>query len=130
MKKAILLISAGLLTLIGLASLGACRPVHTIQEMSQAQFTAKVQSNLIAKIQVSYPPEPPLFAQQIRGTFYETDSSGHVLLEKGIPKELTFHASIRIPDELEKRLMANTNYTVRMLNPLGVTLKRWLRLSK
>ena len=69
------------------------------QELSEAQFTAKFHSNLIAKCQLSYLPQPPRFLQDIRGTFYETDSSGQFLLENGLRKQSRFHASFRVSDE-------------------------------
>jgi len=131
MKKAIrLLISAGLLALIGLAALRASRPVRTIQELSQTEFAAKAHSNLIAKVRVSYPPQPPLLLQQARGTFYETDPAGKVLLDKGIPKELLFHASFRMTEDLQRQLLMNTNFTTVEPTPLGTALKRWFRVGR
>jgi hypothetical protein len=110
MKKTTLLVSVGLLVLVAwVVYLATSRPVVTVQKLSQAEFLDKFQSNLIGKLQISYPPKPPLFVQYIRGTFYETNSSGQLLLENGVRKELHFHVSFRIPDDLMMQFLANTN---------------------
>ena len=107
----------------------ASRSTAKTQELSEAQFTAKLQSNLIAKCRISYPPKPPLLLQDVRGTFYETDSSGRILLENGARKELRFHACFRISDDLTRKLLATTNYEVVTISPAGQELKKLLSRS-
>jgi hypothetical protein len=58
MKRAIPLISLGLLVLIVLVLLAAIRSNSDVQVLSQAQFVAMVQSNSLAKVRVYYPPKP------------------------------------------------------------------------
>jgi hypothetical protein len=125
MKKPLLLASLAVLLV---AALSVCLGLYSrskppVQELSEAQFNAKFQSHLIAKCQVSYPPRPPRFVQDVRGTFYETDDSGRLLLENGARKESRFHASFRLSGDLTRRLIANTNFSVVTLNPVVQTLK-------
>ena len=124
MRK-LLLLSAGLALFAVLCVLALCLAVPRPQviELSQAQFIAKFQSNLIGQLQVSYPPEPPMFLQEVRGTFYETDSNGGLLLVKGIPKQSHFHAQFRISDDLNRQMMAHTNYSVVTLNSVAQKVK-------
>ncbi len=129
MKRTLLAASVGFSLLVGLliyvATFG-----RSVTELSEAQFSAKFQSNLIAKLQVSYPPKPPTFVQQLRGTFYETDSNARFLLENGMRKESRFRASFRISDDLERQLMTNTNVQVVTLNPAVQKLKDFLFRGK
>jgi hypothetical protein len=118
--KGVLLLSAGFLVLLALVVyLATSRLVRMVQDLSEAQFLAKYQSNLIGQLQISYPPEPPLYVQQARGIFYETDASGHLVQENGARKEVRFHASFRISDDLMRQFLANTNIKVSIvtLNP-------------
>jgi hypothetical protein len=101
----------------------ASRPASAPQELSETQFTAKFHSNLIAKCQLSYPAQPPHFVQDIRGIFYETDSSGQFLLENGSRKQSRFHSSFRVSDDLTRQLLASTNFSVVTLNPVAQKLK-------
>ena len=115
---------AGVILLLVISAIYlAFRPAPPTQELSEAQFTAKVQSNLIGKCRISYPPRPPLFLQDIRGTFYETDSSGGFLLENGVRKQSRFHASLRVSDDLTRQLLTGTNVSIVTLNPAAQKLK-------
>jgi hypothetical protein len=100
------------------------------QELSEAQFTAKFQSNLIAACQVSYPPQPPFFVQNLRGTFYQTDSSGRFLLENGVRKQSPFRASFRISDDLTRQLLASTTFSVVTPNSAAQKLTHLFSSSK
>jgi hypothetical protein len=125
-NKAVILLSVGFLVLLALVVyLAASRPVRTVQELSQAQFLAKFQSNLIGQLQISYPPEPPLYVPQVCGTFYDSDAGGHLLQENGAPKDVRFHASFGIPDELMRQFLADTNIKVSIvtLNPIAQKAK-------
>lgn len=101
----------------------AAHLTRTVRELSQTEFVEKVQSNLVGKVQVSYPPEPPYGLQQVRGTFYETDSSGQFLMENGTRKQLRFHAAIRISEDFQMQLATNANCSVSTLNPALQKLK-------
>jgi hypothetical protein len=125
-NKAVISLSVGFLVLLALVVyLPTARPVRTVQELSQAQFLSKFQSNLIGQLQISYPHEPPLYVQQVGGTFYETDAGGRLLQENGAPKDVRFHASFRIPDDLMRQFLANTNIKVStvILNPAAQKAK-------
>jgi hypothetical protein len=75
------------------------------------------------KCQLSYPAQPPHFVQDVRGTYYETDSSGQFLLENGLRKQSRFHASFRVSDDLIRQILASTNFSVVTLNPVAQKLK-------
>ena len=47
----------------------------------------------------------------VRGTFYETDTAGQIVVENGRATELPFTASVYLKEELEV-LLANRNLTV------------------
>ena len=47
----------------------------------------------------------------VRGLFYQTDAAGQILLENGQATELPFTASVHLTDDLERKLLANTNFT-------------------
>jgi len=118
MKTRILIIAAALLILIAffglLVTSGQSRARH---ELAQPEFVSKVQSNLLGKIRMTYPPQPGRVAgrsvmlHEVRGTFYETDAAGQPLIVAVRPVEVAFHARVQITEELERKLFENTNFT-------------------
>ena len=134
MKRAILLISLGLLVLIVLGLLAAIRSNSDVQVLSQAQFVAMVQSNSLAKVRVYYPPKPgqvegiPVMLSEVRGTFYKTDAASQILREQAVPKELPFIARVNLTPDLAARVMAvGTNVTVVTPNPVVQKVSNWFR---
>jgi hypothetical protein len=112
MKRNILAISLGLFVfaaLIGL--LVTARPAHPTQKLSQAEFIQKLQSNLVIKVEVIYTAKGSL-TNEVRGTFYQTDAAGRILIQSGKPTELPFIASVHFTDQLQEKLLANPNFTV------------------
>jgi hypothetical protein len=118
MKRPLLVASTAIVLLALSLYLALSSRTSPPQELSEAQFVAKFQSNLVGKCQVLYPPRPPLFVQDIRGTFYETDSNGRLLLENGARKQSRFHTSFRVSDDVLRQLLANTNCSV-VVSPVG-----------
>jgi hypothetical protein len=80
MKKVIALISLGLVALIALGLLPTrCSPKP--QELSQGQFVAMVESNLLAQVRVYYPPQAAqvdgvaVMLYEVRGTFHQSGAA-------------------------------------------------------
>jgi len=86
----------------------------------------------IGQLQISYPPEPPLYVQEVRGTFYETDADGRLLQENGARKDVRFHTSFQIPEDLMRQFLADTNIKVSTvtLNPAAQKAKDVLSRGK
>lgn len=87
------------------------RSVPRTQEFTQAEFVQKLQSNLIARGQVIYTAKPSLL-HLVRGTFYQTDRAGEIALQNGHATVLPFRAMVRLTEDLEMKLLANTNFVV------------------
>jgi hypothetical protein len=136
MKRAILLISLGLLILIVVGLLAATRSNRDVQVLSQPQFVAMVQSNSLAKVRVYYPPQPgqvdgvPVMLHEVRGTFYKTDAASQSRREQAVPKELPFIARVHLSSEVEAKVIAGTNASVVTLNPLVKKASDWFRCYK
>jgi hypothetical protein len=130
MKRVIWITSAGLLVLAALLGLFAItRPNPPAQELSEAQFVANMQSNLLGRIEIRY-AAMAFQPSQIRGTFFQTDTAGQVLIERGIPSELPFRAEVHLTPELEVKLLARNNSSVVTLNPLVEKVTHWFRRSR
>ena len=135
MKRTPLILSVGLLTLIA-AGLLATRSGPHFQELSQAEFIAMVQSNLLAKVVVYFPPKPgqidgvPVMIHEVRGTFYQIDAAGQILKAQGTPKESRFIARVHLTSELEQKLTTRTNFSFDSPNPLVQRVSQWLGRSK
>ena len=116
MKKTTVIVSLGLLTFI-LVGLLVTRTNSDSRELSQGEFTAMVQSKLLAKVRVYYPPEPgqldgvPVMLHKVRGTFYQTDAAGQILKTQGISEEFPFIARVHLTAELEGKPTAMPVWT-------------------
>jgi hypothetical protein len=117
MKGTAVIFSFGLLSLTG-AVLLLLRSSPNPKELSQAEFNAMFQSNLLAKVQVYYPPKlaqvggVPVMLNKVRGTFYLTDVSG------GAPAECAFVARVHLTSDLEQKLATGTNFSFVSPNPI------------
>jgi len=134
MKKTTVIVALGLLTFI--VGLLVTRTNSDSRELSQAEFTAMVQSNLLAKVRVYYPPEPgqldgvPVMLHKVRGTFYQTDAAGQILKTQEISEEFPFIARVHLPAELEGKLTRSSNFSAVSPNPLAQKVSKWFVHSK
>jgi len=111
MKRNVLVVSFSLLLLAALIGwFVTVRPAHPDQKLSQAELIQKVHSNLLGRVEVIYTKGGPMTL--VRGTFYETDATGQIVVENGKATELPFTASVYLTEELEVKLLANSNLTV------------------
>src|SRR4030095_11575947 len=67
------------------------------------QFLEKYERGNIASGTINYDPQSPL--QEIRGKYYATDAEGNRVMENGRPKEVAFTANVRLPNNLEEKLL-------------------------
>lgn len=135
MKKTILIISLGLLTLIAVLPLFT-RSGPASKQLSQPEFIALVQSNLLGKVRVYYPPKPgqvdgvSVMLHDVRGTFYRTDAAGQIVKAEGIPKESPFVARVQLSSELQLKLTTRTNFAAVSPNPLVLKVSQWFGHAK
>jgi hypothetical protein len=135
MKKPAVILSLGLLILVALV-LFVTRPSPASAKLSQAEFTAMLQSNRLAKVRVYYPAKPgqvdgvPAMLTDVRGTFYQTDAAGLILETQGVPTEAAFIAKVRLTPELERKMLSITNVSIIELNPFLQKAGLWLSRSK
>jgi hypothetical protein len=135
MKQKIVIFSLGMLPLI-LVVLLIVRSTPDVRKLSQAEFTTVVQSNLLAKVRVYYPPKPgrvdgvPVMLHAVRGTFYQTDARGQLVKKQGIPTEFPFIARVQITDELMIKMTRSTHFVAVSPNPLVQQASERLHLSK
>ena len=112
MKRNVLVISSGLLVLAVLIGwFVTVRPAYLTQELSQAELVQKVYSNLLGRVEIIYTAKSSPM-NLVRGTFYETDAAGQIVVKNGKATELPFTASVYLKEELEVKLLANKNLTV------------------
>jgi hypothetical protein len=111
MKPNALVISIGLLVLALIGWFVTVRPAHPTQELSQAELVQKVHSNLLGRVEVIYTAKRG-WMTSVRGTFYETDTTGQIVVGNGKRTELPFTASVHLTDELLVKLLANTHVRV------------------
>ena len=112
MKQNVLVVSFGLLVLAALIGwFVTARPAHPNQKLSQAELIQKVHSNLLGRVEVIYTAKGGPMTL-VQGTFHETDTTGQIVVENGKATELPFTASVYLTEELEVKLLANTNLTV------------------
>ena len=112
MKRNVLVVSFGLLVLAALIGwFVTVRPAHPTQKLSQAELIQKVHSNLLGRVEVIYTAKRGPMTL-VRGTFFETDTTGRIVVENGKATELAFTASVYLTEELEVKLLANANLTV------------------
>ena len=122
-----LVISVGSVVLAAALLVLCTHPARATQELSQAQLVEKVESNLLAKVQIRLPSMASQPAE-IRGTFYPTDATGQVLMERGLRREVPFHAQVKLTPQLESKLLhTQTNLSVVTLNPYVEKANQWLR---
>ena len=135
MKKTTVIVSLGLLTFI-VVGLLVTRTNSDSRELSQAEFTAMVQSNLLAKVRVYYPAEPgkldgvPVMLHRVRGTFYQIDAAGQILKTQGVSEEFPFIARVHLTAELEGTLTRSSNFSAVSPNPLAQQVSKWFVHSK
>src|SRR6266568_5695444 len=112
MKRNVLVVSFGLLVLAALIGwFVTVRPAHLTQKLSQAELIQKVHSNLLGRVEVIHTAKRGPMTL-VRGTFFETDTTGRIVVENGKATELPFTASVYLTEELEVKLLANANLTV------------------
>ena len=134
-KRTIVIFSLGLLVLV-LAVLLIVRSTPDVRKLSQTEFTALVESNLLARVRVYYPPRPgqvdgvPVMLQEVRGASYQTDARGELVKNQGIPTEFPFISKVRITDELMIKLTRSTNFSMASPNPVIQRVSERLHLSK
>jgi len=117
MKRNVLVVSFGLLVLAALLGwFVTVRPAHPTQKLSQAELIQKVHSNLLGRVEVIFTAKRGPMTL-VRGTFFETDTAGQIVVENGKATELPFTASVYLTGELEVKLLANAN--------LKVVERRW-----
>ena len=130
MKRVVIIISASLLVLIAvLGLLTMLRLGAAPQELSEVQFLAKVQSNLVNQIAIR-PASVTTNASDVRGTFYLTDATGQRLIDQGMPRESPFHAMVHLTPDLEARLLRGSNVTVVTPLPLFEKVRSLVHRSK
>src|SRR6266576_5545983 len=109
MKRNVLVVSFGLLFLTALLGwFVTVRPARPTQKLSQAELIQKVHSNLLGRVEVIYTAKRGPMTL-VRGTFYETDAAGQIVVENGKVTELPFTASVYLKEELEAKLLAHKN---------------------
>src|SRR5262245_9203360 len=102
MKQTILAVSVGVLVLVALVCVDILfQSGHLVTKLSQAELSQKVQSNLIAKAELIYRPKYSL-TNEVRGTFYRTNTDGHLLIQNGRAAETPFSAWVKLNDQLLK----------------------------
>src|SRR6266550_5899348 len=112
MKRNLLAVSFGLLVLAALIGwFVTVRPAHPIPKLSRAELVQKVRSNLLGKVEIIYTAKGGPMTL-VRGTFFETDTTGRIVVENGKATELPFAASVYLTEELEVKLLANANLRV------------------
>src|SRR5580765_3159341 len=112
MKRNVLVASFGLLVLAALIGwFVTVRPAHPTQKLSQADLIQKVHSNLLGRVEVIYTAKGGPMTL-VRGTFFETDTTGQIVVENGKRTELPFTASVHLTDELLVKLLANPHVRV------------------
>ena len=112
MKRNVLVVSLGLLVLAALLGwFVTVRPAHPTQKLSQAELIQKVHSNLLGRVEVIYTAKRGPMTL-VRGTFFETDATGQIVVENGKATQLPFTASVYLTEELEVKLLANANVKV------------------
>jgi len=135
MKRPGVILSVGLLTLIAVVLL-TTRPSPEAKMLSQAEFLAMVQSNLLTKVRVYYPAKPGqvdgvrVMLNEVRGTFNETDPAGQILRAKGVPTESAFIARVHLTPGLEGKLLARTNVSIMEPNGFVQKARAWFVRSK
>ena len=112
MNRNVPVVSFGLLVLAALVGwFLTVRPAHSTPKLSEAELIQKVDSNLLGRVEVIYTAKGGPMTL-VRGTFYETDATGQIVVENGKATELPFTASVYLKEELEVKLLANKNLTV------------------
>src|SRR4030095_12951141 len=112
MKRKNLAICLGLAVIVLLLiSVVFVRSVPRTQEFTQAEFVQKLESNLIGRVEVIYTAKASP-TNLVRGTFYQTDRAGEIVAENSHATELPFKASVHLTEDLQVKLLANTNFAV------------------
>src|SRR4051812_47619710 len=93
------------------------------EELTQPQFMQKVESNLITKGTIIYDPQYTGL-QKIRGKYIRTDAEGKPVIDEknGNKIEVPFTAQVRLPPNLEEKLLYSGKYETKQPNTvlLGV----------
>jgi cell division protease FtsH len=85
------------------------------EPLTQIQFQQKFESNQFARGVIVYDPQSP-FLSEVRGEYYQTDSSGRRIEEGGKPKLVPFVAKVRLTEKMEDRLIELGVFDVRQPN--------------
>lgn len=130
MKKVTLVCLSLLVFVLLCGLLIVMRPRPAVRELSEAQLVAMVQSNLVSKIIIDIKSTSSMNnAAAVRGTFDVTDSSGQVVLDQGMPKQLPFRATVHLTPDLEAKLLSARNVTVTTPNPALQKLASFMHRS-
>ncbi len=74
--------------------------------LSQFEFTQKVDSNLISHAVVVLDTQSP-YLREISGRYYKTDTEGNKVMDNGKPVEVPFHTLVFLTDEKLQTLLSN-----------------------
>jgi cell division protease FtsH len=91
------------------------------KQLTQHEFFQKVESNLIASATINYSQGEPL--QNATGSYYETDASGNIIKENGVPVKVAFRApDLVLTEEMIDKLMASGKIGAHAQNGLLLSL--------
>jgi serine/threonine protein kinase len=79
-------------------------PGPAVETLSQYRFFQLADANLIAEARINYSPQNPSL-NVIEGKYYKTDAEGKRLPENNPHAKVPFRAKVRLPPELEERLL-------------------------
>jgi cell division protease FtsH len=91
------------------------------EELSQNQFMKKVEAKLISEGLIIYDPQSG-YLHQVRGKYYLTDAEGNKIYENGRPKEVRFHARVRLPENFEEKLLNSGVFETKQPNTMFMQL--------
>ncbi|MBL9170094.1 MAG: ATP-dependent zinc metalloprotease FtsH [Verrucomicrobiales bacterium] len=88
--------------------------------LSQPEFMALVDSNLVSRAAITYDVQSVL--QEVRGKYYRTDKDGKRITEGGKDTEEAFVARVRLPEDYELKLLSTGRFEVKQPNTLLLQL--------
>ena len=106
------------------------------QELSQTEFIALVNSNLVANIRIHHPPTPgmqhgvPVLLHRVRGEFYGSSVQNQLIADKEVLGQRPFFANVQISEEAMLRLMRGTNVSIVTPNSVIQKTAEFLHLRK
>ncbi|HKQ38299.1 MAG TPA: ATP-dependent metallopeptidase FtsH/Yme1/Tma family protein [Verrucomicrobiae bacterium] len=88
------------------------------EQLTQAQFIKKLESDLITRGEIIYDPQSP-YLHEVRGKYVSIGSSGQPMLDSGgKPVEVNFTTKIRFTDGLEEKLLSSGKFDIRQPNTM------------